>query len=86
MKVYVDEGGDKRLIGRADVPPEEGPIYEVPLFGTASVIVERYTIGTVTRFPQSPVLRQSNAQCCLRFNNDQNCSLDGSPWRPDDPE
>jgi hypothetical protein len=51
VKVYVDEGGDKRLIGRADVPPEEGPIYEVPLFGTASVIVERYAIGTVTRFP-----------------------------------
>jgi hypothetical protein len=51
MKVYVDENGDKRLIGRAEVPEEHGPILEVPLFGPASCIAERYTIGTVTHLP-----------------------------------
>lgn len=48
MKVYLDADGEKRLIGRADIPENVGPIYEVPLFGAVSMIVERYTIGSVT--------------------------------------
>lgn len=51
MKVYLDDGGDKRLIGRADVPDGHGPVYEVPLFGAASVIAERFALGTVTHLP-----------------------------------
>lgn len=51
MKVYRDENGEKRLIGRADIPADVGPIYEVPLFGAASTIVEQYAIGTVTHLP-----------------------------------
>jgi hypothetical protein len=51
MKVYLDDGGDMRLIGRGDVPNEHGPVYEVALFGAASIIVERFTIGAVTHLP-----------------------------------
>ena len=61
MKVYLDDGGDKRLIGRADVPDGHGPVYEVPLFGTASIIAERFTIGTVTHLPRggAPVVERA---------------------------
>lgn len=52
MKVYRDDDGEKRLIGRADVPEHAGPIYEVRLFGAASTIVDRFTIGTVTHLPR----------------------------------
>ncbi len=48
MKVYMDECGEKRLVGRADIPADTGPVYEVPIFGAASIIRERFTIGTVT--------------------------------------
>lgn len=51
MKVYFDDGGDKRLIGRADVPDEHGPVYEVSLFGPTSIIAERFALGTVTHMP-----------------------------------
>lgn len=48
MKVYLDEDGTPRLIGRADLPPDHGLVFEVPLFGPSSVIGERFTIGSVT--------------------------------------
>ncbi len=48
MKVYLDENGDKRLIGRAEVPEDCGPVFEVPLFGAASTIAESFMVGTVT--------------------------------------
>jgi len=51
VKVYLDEAGERRLIGRADIPENVGPIYEVRLFGAASTIVEPFTIGTVTLLP-----------------------------------
>lgn len=51
MKVYLDEGGEKRLIGRADVPEECGPVFEVPFFGAVSTLAEQFTIGAVTHFP-----------------------------------
>ena len=51
MKVYIDNCGEKRLVGRADVPADTGAVYEVPLFGPASTIIERFTIGTVTHLP-----------------------------------
>jgi hypothetical protein len=51
VKVYHDDDGEKRLIGRADVPEDVGPIYEVRLFGPASTIVEQFAIGTVTHLP-----------------------------------
>ena len=51
MRVYFDEGGKRRLIGRADVPDYCGPVYEVPLFGAASVIAEGFAVGTVTHLP-----------------------------------
>ncbi len=48
MKVYTGQAEERRLIGRADIPHDASQVYEVPLFGAASIIVERYTIGAVT--------------------------------------
>ena len=48
MKVYVFDDSGYRLVGRADVPDEGSPVYEVPLFGLTSVIKERFTISAVT--------------------------------------
>ena len=62
MKVYLDEDGDKRLVGRADVPEGAGTVFEVPLFGAASTIAERFAIGAVTRLPEgggAPVVERS---------------------------
>ena len=62
MKVYSDENGDKRLIGRADVPEHSGPVYKVPLFGSVSVIHERFIVGAVTRLPEgggAPVVERA---------------------------
>ena len=53
MRVYLDENGDKRLIGRADVPGDAGPVFAVPMFGAAAPsIVESFAIGAVTRLPE----------------------------------
>ena len=51
MRVYLDVDGDKRLIGRAEIPESVGPTYVVPLFGAASTMMETYVIGAVTSFP-----------------------------------
>ncbi|MCW8088212.1 hypothetical protein [Sabulicella glaciei] len=50
MKVYVDEDGHKRLIGRAEIPEETGPVHREWLFGGESAIYEDFAIGSVTRF------------------------------------
>ena len=52
MDVYADVGGEMRLVGHAAVPPDCGPVFEVPLFGPVSVIRERFTIGAVTLQPE----------------------------------
>jgi hypothetical protein len=62
MKVYLDEGGERRLIGRADVPEGNGPVYEVSLFGAASTIAESFTVGAVTHLPEgggAPVVERA---------------------------
>ena len=62
MKVYLDEGGERRLIGRADVPDEGAPVYVVPLFGPVSIIEETFTIGAVTHLPEgsgAPVVERA---------------------------
>jgi hypothetical protein len=51
MRVYLDDDNGRRLVGRADVPEDAGPAYEVPMFGAASVITERFTVGAVTLIP-----------------------------------
>jgi hypothetical protein len=51
MKVYMAEDGDARLVGRADVPEEAGPVFEVPMFSAASTIVERFSLVALTRIP-----------------------------------
>ena len=56
MRVYLDEGGEKRLIGRADVPDDCGPVYEVP------AVKEAFAIGAVTRLPEgggAPVVERA---------------------------
>jgi hypothetical protein len=50
MKVYLDDAGERHLVGRADVPADAGPLYELPLFGPKSIIVESFTIGVVTHY------------------------------------
>ena len=50
MKVYLDEDGGTRLVGRAEVPEHCGPVFEVPSFGVAPAAVQRFVVGTVTRF------------------------------------
>jgi hypothetical protein len=47
LKVYLDKNGEKILIGRADVP-EGLPFFDVELFGSSSMITDRFTIGSVT--------------------------------------
>ena len=47
MKVYVDDDHGRRLIGRADVPEDCGPVFEVLMFGAASTIAERFCAKTV---------------------------------------
>ncbi len=49
MRVYVQDEYGQRLVGRADIPNDAGPIFEVPLFGGLSVIREQFIIGAVTR-------------------------------------
>ena len=62
MKVYLDDAGEKRLLGRAEVPEDVGAVYELPLFGAASTIVEHFAIGTVTHLPEgggAPVVERA---------------------------
>jgi hypothetical protein len=51
MKVYLDQGGKKRLIGRADIEDDGMPVFRVRLFGAASSITDDYAMGTVTHLP-----------------------------------
>jgi len=48
VKVYLNEAGEQQLIGRADIPGDVGPVYEVHLFGAASTITDHFMVGTVT--------------------------------------
>ena len=62
MKVYVDDDGCRRLVGRADVPEGCGPVFEVPMFETASTIAEVFTVGAVTHPPAgggAPVVKRA---------------------------
>jgi hypothetical protein len=48
LKVYADDGGFKRLLGRAEIEDDGGPVYRVYLFGAASTISAHFTVATVT--------------------------------------
>jgi hypothetical protein len=61
VKVYATVDGCKRLIGRAEVPDDTGPVFAVPLFGPVSVIRENYSIGTVTYTPLGGALTVERA-------------------------
>lgn len=54
MKVYLDEAGEQRLVGRADIPDDVGAVYEVHLFGASSTITDHFTVGTVTHLGAEP--------------------------------
>ena len=49
MRVYRDDGERQRLVGTADISPDHGPVYEAQLFGSASVMTDQFTIGTITQ-------------------------------------
>jgi hypothetical protein len=55
VKVYRDVDGEKHLIGRADIPENAGPTYEVRLFGTSSSIVEHFMISAITHLARDGV-------------------------------
>ena len=63
MKVYVEGDGGRRLIGRADVPEDCGPVLEVLVFGPAAPsIFESCAIGAVTHLPEgggAPVVERA---------------------------
>ena len=62
MKVYTDDDGARRLIGRADVPDDCGPVYEVPVVREALAVTEEFAIGTVTHLPEgggAPVVERA---------------------------
>jgi hypothetical protein len=63
VKVYLNEHGKQRLIGRAEVPADYGsPVFEVLLFGAASTLAERFTLGAVTHLPEgggAPVVERA---------------------------
>lgn len=50
MKVFSIDTGRTLMIGRCDVPDDTVDAYDVPLFGAASVIMERFGIGEVNLF------------------------------------
>ena len=79
MKAYRFENGDTRLVGRADVPDDTGPVFEVPLFGAASVIAERFAIRAVTRLPASG--GAPAAECAVLMAPDQWAELLPG-WQP----
>ncbi len=62
MKVYLDVDGERRLVGRADVPENAGPVFRAPMFGAASIIVEPFVVGAVTHLPEgggAPVVERA---------------------------
>ena len=62
MKVYLDVDGERRLVGRADVPETAGPVFRAPMFGAASVIVEPFVVGAVAHLPRgggAPVVERA---------------------------
>jgi hypothetical protein len=62
MRVYLCEDGEKRLVGRANVPENAGPVFRAPMFGAASIIVEPFVIAAVTHLPEgggAPVVERA---------------------------
>ena len=62
MKVYLYENGEKRLVGRADVPETAYPVFRAPMFGAESIIVEPFVVGAVTHLPEgarAPVVERA---------------------------
>lgn len=62
MKVYLCEDGETRLVGRADVPANAGPVFRAPMFGAASIILEPFIVGAVARPPEgggAPVVERA---------------------------
>ena len=49
MRVFLDDGDQKRLIGTADIPADHGPVYEARLFGSASITTDSFIIVTITQ-------------------------------------
>lgn len=47
MKVYLDEAGEQRLVGRADILDDVGAVYEDHLLGASSTIAEHSIFGTI---------------------------------------
>jgi len=55
MKVYRDDGGERSLIGRAEIPDDVGVVLDVELFGAESNIKDRFVIATITHLGPEPL-------------------------------
>ena len=51
VKVYLFDGGHRRLVGRADVPDDHRAVFHVPMSGAVSSATERFIVGVVTHSP-----------------------------------
>ena len=61
MKVYLNDAPQQRLIGRADIPDDVGPVFEVHLFGASFAITDHFAVGTVTILVSKPLTSRLNA-------------------------
>ncbi|MDB5379951.1 MAG: hypothetical protein JWR00_4397 [Rubritepida sp.] len=50
MKVFSKDTGETRLIGRCDIPEGTVDVYDVPLFGSSKIRMERFGIGEANIF------------------------------------
>ncbi|MBS7793011.1 hypothetical protein KTR66_23720 [Roseococcus sp. SDR] len=54
MRVYTEAEGQRRLVGRADIPDDVGAIFELNLFGVSSTISEHFVVATITHLGPAP--------------------------------
>lgn len=57
MKVYLATPEGHRLIGRAEIPEDCGPIYRAHLFGAHSTIIEEFVVGGVASLDIAGAIR-----------------------------
>lgn len=57
MKVYLATEEGYRLIGRAEIPADCGPVHREYLFGALSTVVEEFAIGSVASLDSTGTVR-----------------------------
>ncbi len=85
VKVYVDDDDGRQTVGRADVPEDCGPVYEVPAVTEALAVLEEFAVGTVvTHVPEGGGAPRWRSGSCWRCRGRWwNCCPGGGRWRPE---